>query len=478
MNPIKNSLLVLLAITATGAALFGQSPSPAKTKTPPSGSKPSAAAANAGDPFEKHQDAPPASDAGVPDNICFTVEVYALAQDDAAKLLEENPGGEARHAAVLKLAGEGKARFETLLSDVTKSGQRSVLQQVDQMPSPTEFNPPQMPGGLACPTKYQWRDAGDSLEFELVMSPDKTACDVNMSLTSLHFLGFQDMPGVAHEAPSTGQAQFETRKFTTSVTLAAGKTEFLGTFSGPPEYQDAAAGSNPREVKLAFGRISTVTIPLAGQAGGVEGPTLEHQLVFYSLDRESARKILAGDPKAGEYYDAVRALAEKKQAQLERISVLKTKSGQRAVVNEIDEDRHASEFDPKTFEPAVLKALQDLPGQAKSASLFAFTPTAFETRNTGLTFEIEPVAQKSLVDINLNPQLVRDVGSLQANGAAEKWAPMPVFQESIVTTSLTAPMGAYAFIGTFSPPGDTGVNGRKDAGRVWFGFIKTTYAHP
>ncbi len=67
---------------------------------------------------------------------------------------------------------------------------------------------------------------------------------------------------------------------------------------------------------------------------------------------------------------------------------------------------------------------------------------------------------------------------MKTPGAAAKYPPLPVIELGKVTTSLAAPMGVQAFIGTFGPPGDTGVDIAKDTGKVWLGFIRTVYAMP
>jgi hypothetical protein len=51
----------------------------------------------------------------------------------------------------------------------------------------------------------------------------------------------------------------------------------------------------------------------------------------------------------------------------------------------------------------------------------------------------------------------------------------PLFCSQKFTTIVTASVGKQCFLGTMNPPRDTGVNDRKDGGRVWFAFMKVTF---
>lgn len=493
MKILKVGLLFLMALTVATAPLNAQSPGASPAVSPVASSEPKAEATTTpsatptatppqpGDPFVKKQVADlPAKNAAPKEpkpvfNIYFTVEIYALAQADAARLIAGNLSGTARHERILELVKNGKARFETLLSDVTKDGQRSLLEQIDETPYPTNFAEPRVTSEPAFPTSFEKRDVGDTLEYEPTISSDDGRCDMNMVLSLVRLLGFHDYIGQreANGQPvfDTGQPVFSTRKVTTSVTLPIGNVEFLGTLNDHPQLSEAVSKlpKEPEEVRLAFGCVDLIKIaPSESAQDSKERETLEHQLSFYSLPREAAREILAGIQKGGDCYAAVQTLVDRKEARLERITVLKTKSGHRSVVEEVKEVRHATEYKPTQT------------GTNNSAKqLNGTTPNHFEVRNVGLTLEIETcLGPNSIVDINFVPQLVRLVGDLQMTGIAAKYPAQPVFETRKITTSLTTSLGKQALIGTFNPPGDNGVNGRKDTGRVWLGFIRTTLATP
>ena len=97
-----------------------------------------------------------------------------------------------------------------------------------------------------------------------------------------------------------------------------------------------------------------------------------------------------------------------------------TKSGQRAVIEIVREFRYPTQFQPpqipQTFRGGDTFSQNPLTG-ATSGSTGAFpvtptTPTAFETRNTGVTLEVEPVVGPDdlTIDLNLVPQVVEFEG--------------------------------------------------------------------
>jgi hypothetical protein len=428
---LANTLLLL-----SPPHLVAQAP----TATPSAGPK--------RDPFVKGASQPTPTPNFPTINVAFTVEVYALAQEDAVQVLAESGTGEARHDAVLRLMNARKAHLETLICLVGKSGQRSVVEAVDEVRYASAYW-----GGL--PTNFETRNAGDTLEIEPTLDSDGKYCDLNMVMQRVHLAGFPFVTGDTSKPPFETQVKFTTGKITTSMTMTVGETEFLGTLSNPPPFAERAQKPEANDVRLAFGRINTIDLGDSGSKGEPFVPYLEMQITFYSLDREAARQILGAGFEGEACYNAVKALADKGQAKLEHVTVLKTKSGQRAVVEAVDEMRYPTEYRGSGGQPV---------------------PSAFEIRNTGFTWEIEPTIDSSgtILDLNQVPQFVTYEGLLQVNGAVPQIEPQPLFETQKLTSSMTMLLNKESFIGTFSEPGDDGVNGRKDTGRTWFGFVKGT----
>lgn len=109
----------------------------------------------------------------------------------------------------------------------------------------------------------------------------------------------------------------------------------------------------------------------------------------------------------------IRALNQKKGIDLLSAPKITTKSGQRAVIEIVREFRYPTQF----TEPKV----PDIQGRGSSNSTTTTialpvvgpsTPSNFETRNTGVTLEVEPVIGPDgiTIDLNLVPQVVEFEG--------------------------------------------------------------------
>lgn len=126
------------------------------------------------------------------------------------------------------------------------------------------------------------------------------------------------------------------------------------------------------------------------------------------------------------------------------------RSGQRAKTESITEVIHPTEFDAADI-PATLT-------QAKDAEA-AITPiggTAYETRNVGVTLEVDPVigADNTTIDLNLAPEMVQlDGYTIWPNKDidAEFRAELPTFYTMKTTTQVTTLNGRYAFLSTLRP---------------------------
>jgi general secretion pathway protein D len=151
----------------------------------------------------------------------------------------------------------------------------------------------------------------------------------------------------------------------------------------------------------------------------------------------------------------IRALNQMKGVDLLSSPRITTKSGQRAVIEIIREFRYPTEFDP----PQVPT---EIGGNASSAIVVTpTTPTTFETRNTGVTLEVEPVvgADGYTIDLNLVPQVVEfegfiNYGSpiLASTGTSssiltENVINQPIFSSRKITTSVSVWDGQTVALG-------------------------------
>jgi hypothetical protein len=121
-------------------------------------------------------------------------------------------------------------------------------------------------------------------------------------------------------------------------------------------------------------------------------------------------------------------------------------------------------------------ALPTTPPEGRQPASFG----AFETRNTGVTIEIEPAIDRDgrFVEINIVPQVIRLAGMLKVEGIAAKYPPQPLFVTRKLTTSATSALGVPVLLGTLSKPRDNGVNESNDGGRTSLAYIRVTPVRP
>jgi general secretion pathway protein D len=180
---------------------------------------------------------------------------------------------------------------------------------------------------------------------------------------------------------------------------------------------------------------------------------------------------LAGVFTDPQFQVVVRALNQKKGIDLLSAPRVTTKSGQRAVIEIVREFRYPTQFQapqiPQSFNNPNSTAL--VPGQTVNATSFPVTPTtptAFETRNTGVTLEVEPVVGPDgvTIDLNLVPQVVEFEGFINYGSPIQTFSTnllgvsqtqvltpnvinQPVFSARKVTTSVSVWDGQTVVLG-------------------------------
>jgi hypothetical protein len=399
------------------------------------------------------------------------IETWSLGQEDFLAVL--GAATESQYRRVAALAEADRARLVNLMALTTKSGQRAVVEAHDEVRHPTEWNPPWAEGELAFPTAAETRNAGETLEVELVLGPDEQTIDVNLVPQVVRFLGFRAWRPEPRAGPHW-IADFSTARLQTACMVRDGAPHLLGTLTLPP-----LPGAPAGEAVLAFLRVDVIGVPLpdpARRPGGEDAPVnLRAELAVFSLERGVAARLLAEPRHDGALHAAVTALVKTGAARVEHALPLTMKSGQRAVAEQIVEVHYPGEVSPPGMvRPPAQEEAQGAKERRRPAQF-----TAFETRHSGLTLEIEPVfSPEMLVDVNVVPQWVVYRGTLDDGEATRQQPPLPLFSTQKITTSTTAPAGGYAFLGTMSPPRDSGANGRKDDGRTWLAFLHPIVAPP
>ncbi len=175
----------------------------------------------------------------------------------------------------------------------------------------------------------------------------------------------------------------------------------------------------------------------------------------------------------GQVQMIMRGLAQKKGTDLMTAPSVTAKSGQKATIEIIREFIYPTEYEPPELPNSVgqtnggfSNGLVGGGGGGGSFPVTPATPTAFETRNTGITLEIEPTISENdfVIDLRFVPEIVEFEGfinygspiqapSTDALGnpvtsiVTENRIEMPVFSTRRVNTSLTIYDGYTVAVG-------------------------------
>ncbi|MCG8599981.1 MAG: type II and III secretion system protein [Verrucomicrobiales bacterium] len=155
----------------------------------------------------------------------------------------------------------------------------------------------------------------------------------------------------------------------------------------------------------------------------------------------------------------IRALSQKKGVDLLSAPSVMARSGQRAKIEVIREFIYPTEYDPPEIPNQFGSIGFTTTGGTATGGGFPVTPatpTAFETRNTGVTLEVDPVlgADELTIDLNLAPEVVEFDGFINYGSPIQTTATnalglvtpviitenrieMPVFNTRKVTTQVT-----------------------------------------
>jgi hypothetical protein len=212
------------------------------------------------------------------------------------------------------------------------------------------------------------------------------------------------------------------------------------------------------------------------EAGGEqEGPSqLSITEETFSLPIAEANHLLHNVPSDALRYARLRDLLAGGKARLERLIVLRTKSGQRAMTESFNELHYGTEFRPPEApqSPSDGKVVP-APEKPTPENLWknGGNPIAFDTRNVGDSLEVEPVVGPDgiTIDLNLVPQSVRYAGE-RVEGSPHP-VKTPIFEVSKLTTSVTVRDGQPFFLGTLNPPFGNGLAREQKEQRVWLDFV-------
>jgi general secretion pathway protein D len=222
-----------------------------------------------------------------------------------------------------------------------------------------------------------------------------------------------------------------------------------GTAGGP-----VTSGNRSGDFAISANALDALLMPglgqVAGAAPGIFG--------------------LAGVFTNPQFQVVIRALNQKKGIDLLSAPRVTTKSGQRAIVEVIREFRYPSTYTPPQV-PSISSSTSTIVGASTTVPVVVTptTPATWETRNTGVTLEVEPVVggDGMTIDLNLIPQVVEfegfinygsPINAVGVNTVAgltisqpivltENVINQPVFSTRKVTTSVSVYDGQTVVLG-------------------------------
>lgn len=150
---------------------------------------------------------------------------------------------------------------------------------------------------------------------------------------------------------------------------------------------------------------------------------------------------------------------------LERVLVLRTKSGQRSVLENTTYYIYPTEF-----------MMPEIPTPRKRSISLPIAATAYEKKEVGDTFEAEPTLSSDAKSVDMQFSV-----SHVALARREKWGQgvaeveQPQLETQKVTTNITASVGSPRLVGTLNPVFGNGLTARTEQ-NVWFCFITAAVA--
>ena len=195
------------------------------------------------------------------------------------------------------------------------------------------------------------------------------------------------------------------------------------------------------------------------------------------VDADVFHKWMAGNrvtSHGAELRKQAREWIQQKSATLISTTVVTARSGQRAKVESIREIIYPTEADPSEIPNET-----ELNGPTPALPATGPSQTAFETRNVGITLEVDPVlgADEFTIDLNLAPETVSfDDFTHWPPKATDPFFTFssPLFNEKKVTTQITLTDGSWALLGTAQTKNGSVLMRfvRADIGRLGYDYEK------
>lgn len=250
--------------------------------------------------------------------------------------------------------------------------------------------------------------------------------------------------------------------------------EFAGGTTGNAQDTNYLTNDFPHKTGTATGLESTGVNPITAglrSSGDIGLQGIDSVLFGAQRNTVSSRTpgvlSITGVMSDPQFQGVVRALDQKKGVDLAAQPSVVTRSGQKATVEIVRELIYPTEFDPPQIPTNVGSNLTNVvtgevvPLPLPPAVVTPSTPTAFETRKTGIVLEVEPVISEDgrTVDITITPDFTEFLGFVNygspirsvTDGFFYELTPnlifQPIFETKKVITAVKVYDGATIALG-------------------------------
>jgi hypothetical protein len=181
------------------------------------------------------------------------------------------------------------------------------------------------------------------------------------------------------------------------------------------------------------------------------GANLSARYEVFSLEPAEAASLLRSNHPNDVLYNMLVEMVDEEKAVQETMIVLTTRSAQRAQTSSISEYIYPTEYDKPN------------------------SPTAYETRNIGVTVEVEAIVnpQSGMIDLSIAPEHVSLAGKSEW-GSPEAKQEMPDFESQRLSTTTQVMPEVPRLLGTISRPPLSKVE-KDSAGRIWIAFVTVSH---
>lgn len=207
-------------------------------------------------------------------------------------------------------------------------------------------------------------------------------------------------------------------------------------------------------------RLIALALLLCGTAAGTqERPKqIRVSLQFIEVAQPALTEMLAGPQKSGQaFHEKAFALSKEGKAKIMETCMVICRSGEKASLETIREEIYPTEYAPPEL-PCGNPSNKRFPTDSPMNPAFR-APTAFNTRNTGVTLAIEASsASNGTVDLQLSPEIVTRLRVETWMEHVDEWGDgsmrQPIFAALRLNTAINVPTGKFQLVSVLTPKED------------------------